>query len=289
MGRRVVAMLICPLLWVPPAATVSAAGLPLVLTLGRPGVARAQAEQVRDDTRNEQSGSIATESHVQAFIKMFVSAIARRDRDAVASMVRYPAKVSAGGFNIPVPDRDALFEVYDTTFTPELRCLVEESGLPRPGTPAPKYAARLDGPRASLGDGRVETELADGALKITSITVPLASAEAAPPPAAPRRVQLRGGQAQYAGRLYAGGVDAYLVTAAKGARLQARIERFPGNSAGLRVVNARTGRAVARPGGAAARTWAGPLPDAGDYRVEVVRRAPYCDPSFTYLLTLALR
>ena len=286
-SRRAVAMLVCAVLAGPPAA-VSAGGLLPLLALRRPGVTPAPADRARDDARNAQPGASATESHVQAFIKMFVAAIAQRDRDAVASMVRYPAKVSAGGFTIPVPDRDALFEVYDTTFTPELRCLVEESGLPRPGTPAPKHAVRLDGARASLGDGRVETELADGALKITSITVPLASAEAAPPQSAPRRVQLRGGQAQYAGRLYAGGVDAYLVTAAKGARLQARIDRFPGNSAVLRVVNARSGRAVARPGGAA-RAWAGPLPEAGDYRVEVVRRAPYCDPSFTYLLTLALR
>jgi hypothetical protein len=186
-----------------------------------------------------------------------------------------------------VTDREALFEVYDITFTPELRCLIEQSGLPRADRPAPKHAAHLEGAGASLGDGRVQTELVDGALKIASITVPPASAETPPPPVV-RRVQFRAGQAQYSGRLYGGGTDTYLVSAPRGARLQARIERFPGTSAYLRVVNTRTGRVIERPG-AAPRRWDGALPDAGEYRVEVVRQAPYCAPSFTYLLTLGLR
>ena len=230
----------------------------------------------------------ATEAHVSAFLESFVEAMTARDRAAMVSLMRFPARVVAGGFSIPVGDRDALSEIYDITFTPELRCLVEQSGLPREGRPAPRYAARLEQGGASFGDGRVQTELVEGALKIVSISVPPASAETPPPPVV-RRVQFRGGQAQYTGRLYGGGTDSYVVSAPRGARLHARVERFPGSSAFVRVVNTRTGRAMDRPGGAAPRRWDGTLPDAGEYRVEVVRQAPYCDPSFTYLLTLGLR
>jgi hypothetical protein len=36
-------------------------------------------------------------------------------------------------------------------------------------------------------------------------------------------------------------------------------------------------------------TWAASVHETGEYRVGIVRRAPYCDPAVTYLLTLAVR
>jgi hypothetical protein len=37
------------------------------------------------------------------------------------------------------------------------------------------------------------------------------------------------------------------------------------------------------------RAWTGMIPESGTYRVEVVRKAAYCDPILTYLLTLTAR
>ena len=41
--------------------------------------------------------------------------------------------------------------------------------------------------------------------------------------------------------------------------------------------------------GAGKRTWAAPIPASGTYRVDVVRKAPFCDPPLTYLLTITAR
>ena len=97
------------------------------------------------------------------------------------------------------------------------------------------------------------------------------------------------GETQFAGRLSGSGVDAYTITVRKGDLLQARIERFPGRSLQLCVTEQKTGRVVPGAQVEFARTWAARVPEAGDYRVDVVRRAAYCDPSVTYLLTLGLR
>ena len=70
--------------------------------------------------------------------------------------------------------------------------------------------------------------------------------------------------------------------------MQARIERFPGRSASVRVVEVQTGRVLAQRG-EAPRVWNGTIQAPGDYRVEVVRLAPYCQPSFTYLLTITIK
>ena len=46
---------------------------------------------------------------------------------------------------------------------------------------------------------------------------------------------------------------------------------------------------VAAPPPANLRTWTAALPAAGEYRIDVARMAPYCDPSFTYSLIVTLR
>jgi len=229
--------------------------------------------------------------------------MARRDRAAIARMIRYPATVLAGGLNIPLSDRTTTLNLYDLIFTPELRCLLDQSAA----------SIRVDESGATLADGRVRAEDVGGALKISRITVPPAGRESPPPPSKPRPVAFRWGQgqAQFAGRLYGDGIDAYIVSGGRGSLLEARIERFPGRSAAIRVTHAASGRVLDRsqgsplrrsgepqgtplrrsgePGAVAPRAWAGRLDEAGDYRIEVVRLAPFCQPSFTYLLTVTLR
>ena len=238
-----------------------------------------------------QPSAPVSERQAVAFARALVQAMARRDRRAVAAMVRYPATVIAGGLNIPLIDRSTTLEIYSLVFTPELRCLMEQSSAALDGSRPAKYPVRADAGGASFADGRVRAELVDGSLKLTRIVVPPGSGESPPPPSTPQRVAFRWGtgEAQFAGRLYGDGVDSYVVTAAQGALLQARIERFPGRHASLRVVNLATGRALEHPGTPWARIWAARLPEAGEYQVDVVRHAPYCEKSFTYLLTLSLR
>jgi hypothetical protein len=142
---------------------------------------------------------------------------------------------------------------------------------------------------ANFASGRIHVADVGGQLKITRIEVPPATAEATPPPSKPQHVTTRGGKAQYAGRLYGSGVDAYILSAQRGNIVEARIEQFPGRSAALRVVDVKTGRALDRPGAPAPRVWNDTIREPGDYRVEVVRLAPYCMPSFTYLLTITIK
>jgi hypothetical protein len=37
------------------------------------------------------------------------------------------------------------------------------------------------------------------------------------------------------------------------------------------------------------RLWAARVPADGNYRLDIVRRAAYCDPAITYQLTIGLR
>jgi hypothetical protein len=225
-----------------------------------------------------QATSAPRDGQAGAFKRAFVEAMARRDRNGIAGMVKYPATALVGGFNLPMLDRSMLLEVYNVVFTPELRCLVDRGGVTR------------DASGATLASGRVRLMQEGGALKITRINVPPADGSAPPPPSEPQRAFFRKGQAQFAGRLYGDGVDAYIVHAGRpGTLLEARIERFAGRQAFVRVIDPRTGEPFPRPGGDAPRTWAGTLQQSGDYRVEVVRIAPYCEPPFTYLLTMTLR
>ena len=218
-----------------------------------------------------------------AAVRALAQAISRRDRGAVADMVRYPPTVTVGGIGIPIRSRAEMLNVYDAVFTAELRCLVDESAAKGAG------AIRVYAGGASFGDGRIHLEDVGGMFKIRSINVPPATGAAAPPNAPPRRVSLKRGIAQYSGRLYGDGADSYILTARRGDVVQARIEQFPGRSAALRVVEQKTGKALAQPGAAAPRLWSGTIKEPGDYHIDVVRLAPYCMPSFTYLLTITVK
>jgi hypothetical protein len=218
-----------------------------------------------------------------AFVNRLAQAMSRRDRAAVADMVRYPFAANVGGVGVQVANRGQLISLYDALFTAELRCIVEESAAKGAGE------IRTGGGGITFAAGNIRADQIDGGLKITRLNVPPAKGIAAPPQPSPRRVTMRRGNVQYSGRLYGDGVDSYIVSARRGDILQARIEQFAGRNATVRVVEQTTGKSLDRPGAAAPRFTTVAIQEPGEYRVEVVRLAPYCVPSFTYLLTITIK
>jgi hypothetical protein len=218
-----------------------------------------------------------------AFVKRLAQAMSRRDRPAVADMVRYPFAATVGGIGVSVANRDQMITLYEGLFTAELRCLVEESAA------RGASAIRTGGGGITFAGGNLRADQIDGRLKITRLSVPAAKGIAAAPQPPPQRVAMRRGDAQYSGRLYGDGVDVYVVSARRGDVLQARIEQFAGRNAMVRVVEHTTGKSLDKPGAAAPRFTTVAVQAPGEYRVEVVRLAPYCLPSFTYLLTITIK
>jgi hypothetical protein len=222
-------------------------------------------------------------SRALAFVRTLSQALSRRDREAVAELVRYPLNATVSGIAVPVPNRAELLRLYEGIFTAELRCVVEDT------IAKGAAAVQIDGGGVTFGSGRIHATDVGGMLQIAQINVPPATGVAAPPNPPPRRLTMRRGQARYSGRLYGDGVDTYIISARRGDVVQARIEQFPGRSAAVRVVEQNTGKVLDRRGASAPRVWSGTIQEPGDYRVEVVRLAPYCLPSFTYLLTITLK
>ena len=225
-----------------------------------------------------------------SFVNALAQAMARRDRAAVAELIRYPASATVGGIGVPIPDRTTFLQLYDSIFNTELRCLVETSAAS--GTDIKRETGAV-----TFAQGRIRAEEVAGALKITRISVPSGTGAAQQPAGKVQRVTLRtmGAKTQFSGRLYGDGVDGYIVSLRKGEVVEARIEQFPGRSAALHVVEQKTGRSLDRPAPKtsdgrppAPRIWKDTIRETGEYRIEVVRLAPYCEPSFTYLLTVTV-
>jgi hypothetical protein len=227
----------------------------------------------------------------EAFRRQLLDAFARGDRRAVAGMVRYRLVVDAGGLMIPVVNRATLIQMWDAVFPPEVRCLIEDSGFPRPGLPAPKYAIKVDAGGVSYGDGRVRADRGPDGLKITRMTLPPGYGQGLA--GKPRQVLFKWGKGRsvYRGRLSADNVDVYLVQAGAGDLLNAQLERVRVEDASVRVVQQMGNRVLSSAGPAgseARRLWAGRVPETGEYRVEVVRRGAYCSPAVNYQLKVSL-
>jgi len=231
----------------------------------------------------------AGQGRATSFVSTLAQAMARRDRAAVAELIRYPASAIIGGIGVPISNPTMFLQLYDSIFTGELRCLVDTSA----GAGAD---LRVEPRAVTFAQGRIRAEDVSGALKITRINVPPATG-AAPPPSKTQHVSLRTmGKTQFSGRLYGDGVDGYIVSLRKGDVMEARIEQFPGRSAALHIVEQKTGKSLDRPAlknsdgtVAAPRSWTDTIRETGEYRIEVVRLASYCAPSFTYLLTVTLK
>ena len=230
------------------------------------------------------------EREAEAFRQRLLAALARADRAAVAGMIQFRLIVEAG-YLIPVGDRAELFRLWGIVFSPASRCLIEESRFPQPGAPPPKYAMRIDATGVTLGDGRIRAVRGAGGLKITHITLPSGWGDGAG--GKPRAVRFKWGKGRvsYAGRLSADNVYVYVVQASKGDLLNAQLQRVQADRASVRVVQQAGNRVLPSKGPASAdkrRLWAGPVPETGEYRIEVVRQGAFCDPPVSYQLTVSL-
>jgi hypothetical protein len=211
------------------------------------------------------------------------------DRQAVTSLVRYPARVSVlqRPYPIYVRDRDALEQMYDMVFTPHLRCAVVDSREPIAGKSQPKHALLLARGVVSLAGGRVIAERAQGKYHITRLT---SFGDTSTRLGKPRPVTFAGGQptVELGGRVAELGTDACIVVASAGDHLRAAIKGFPTGSLWLRVSRRGSGKFLDG-GGKGDSVWEARLTEAGEYLVEVVRRAPYCEPPvISHLLSLSL-
>jgi len=236
------------------------------------------------------SPSAADTARAQAFLGQLQHAVDASDRKVVSRLFRYPATVLASGFNIPVANTDEMLRLYDLVFNPELRCAIAWTGFVRNGTPRPRHPIGLQADGLSIAGGLVWAQKSGTDFRIARVTVPPSvSYQHAQEP---RRVRFPEGQrgeksVQYYNWLQRDDLDAYVLTARKGQLLQARIEGFQGSDATLRVIEA--GAAASDPGREAARTWSRYLTATGEYRIEVIRLAPYCDPALLYRLFITLR
>ena len=210
------------------------------------------------------------------------------DRQAVTSLVRYPTRVSVlqRPYPIYVKDRDALDQMFDMVFTPHMRCAVVASREPVAGQPQPQHTLLLASGVVSLASGRVIAERTQGKYQITRLT----SFGDTSTRFKPRPVTFASGQRtiELGGRVAEAGADAYLVVASAGDRLRAAISGFPAGSLRLRVSRRGSDRFL-DDGGKRDNVWEARLPEAGEYLVEVLRRAPYCDPPvISHLVSLTL-
>jgi hypothetical protein len=211
------------------------------------------------------------------------------DRQTVTSLVRYPARVSVlqRPHPIYIKDRDALEQMYDMVFTPHLRCAVVDSREPVAGKPQPKYALLLARGVVSLAGGRVIAEGARGTYQITRLT---SFGDTSTRLGKPRAVTFAAGQrtVELGGRVAELGADGYIVIASAGDRLRAAISGFPTGSLWLRVSRRGTDTFLDG-GGKGDSVWEARLTEAGEYLVEVVRRAPYCEPPvISHVISLSL-
>jgi hypothetical protein len=224
----------------------------------------------------------SVEGKAAAFTGRLLSAISHRDMNALVSMIRFPVTVHSGEITLPVANRTALAKAYDTIFTPELGCALERasSGSGRAGAPA----VRKESKGLSIGRGAVHIEPSGDSFAITRIDAP-AGASPAAARSQPKHVDVPSGQVQFAGTLAAGGADRYIVTARRGDVLQARIERFQGRAAGVRVVDVKSSKTIST-GADSARVVSATAQQPGELAVEVTRLT-FCAPSVSYLLTIS--
>lgn len=237
-----------------------------------------------------QKGSVDSVLRAAATFKaQLLDAISRNRRREVARMFNYPMRVHVPGLPNPVAVNDSatLLQVYDSFFTPRLRCAIEESRAPREGMPPPKYALLVADGTVSLANGSIIAQRTPNGFKIFRMTV---IGTPAPPNSGPRQVSFldRRRESQYSGVLAGDGIDSYLVSVREGELLHARIERFPGRTLSLRVIGPN-GSVLAGASTEYARTWSAPVQETGQHRVQVMRRAAYCDAEVSYALMIAVR
>jgi hypothetical protein len=243
----------------------------LFLAVTLAGVSRAAA----------QSGAVVDTRGANAFLDALRTAVDRHDPQAVARLVQYPVTFLSSPFQIPVPDTAAFIRLYDSIFTPEARCAIVSSANA-------KDAPQITPDGLSIGSGLLWAVHSGTGFKIARMT---ARGKPASPSRLPtRRVTfLQGFQStQLLGALDRDDIDTFLVTARQGQVLGATITGFRGQDLGMRVLDSQ-GAEVGTRLHVGPRTWSGAAPATGEYRIEIARLAPYCNPTTRYEITFSLR
>src|SRR5215475_12955714 len=89
------------------------------------------------------------------FIEQLKHAVDSSDRRAVSGMVAYPLTVFASGFTIPVKDAPSFTRMYESVFTPELRCAVVASEMPSGTTPQTRRSVTITPDALSMVEGAI--------------------------------------------------------------------------------------------------------------------------------------
>jgi len=113
----------------------------------------------------------ANRARAGEFLEQLKHAVDSADRRAVSGMVTYPLTVFASGFTIPVKDVANFTRMYESVFTPELRCAVVASELPSAGTPPTRRSVTITPDALSMVEGAIWAPFKDGRYRITRIRV----------------------------------------------------------------------------------------------------------------------
>lgn len=232
----------------------------------------------------------AADESAPAFVARLRDGLRAGNRRAVAQMFRYPLRVNAPlPYPVPLDSAASTLQMFDLLFTPEMRCAIESAQLPQPGRPQPKYPLLVNGGALTLGGGLIIAERTSGLFRITRLSI-VGSPGGGKPGVPGRHEHLNlkfHGATQQAGNLSGDEFDRYTVALTGGTLLQGRLERFRGLDAVIRVTDLKG--VPVDPKADGKRVWAARVPATGDYRVDIVRKAAFCDPSLTYLLTLTVK
>jgi hypothetical protein len=212
-----------------------------------------------------------------AFLSTLRRGVGNRDPATVAQVFQFPITVNAV-FAIPVRNAADLRRYYDAFFTEDL------------------VRAIACGPiqRSTAGitiNKQLFAERRGDEFKIVRMTAHAMPPKKASAPCKPRRVIFNAPGyrlAPFAGTLEHGAVDSYVIWVRKNDMLRVTLTGFKGNAAAMRILNERK-QPVNAKAGDVARSWAAPVPETGDYRVDIVRRAGQCEPPVVYDLAIALR
>ena len=222
-----------------------------------------------------------------AFVNILLRAMQAHNVKQVAGLFQYPFRLGAPGVPLPIPVNSPaeLIRMYDMVFNPAMRCAIETSRIPNRSEPRPPFKMAIAEGVVTLADGRVIASRTKDGMRITRMTLLMGTKAPARPP---QRLN-PSSRAQASGRLAHDDVDAYLVSLRAGSDLTVAVEGFPGRSLLLRVRDAATNALVQGAPTEFSRTWNARVPQAGDYRIEIVRNTGYCDPDVTYVLTAGVR
>ena len=218
--------------------------------------------------------AVGAADSAESFRAALLRALVARDVRTVQTFFVFPLRVTLpGGQTMSLRDAASLSGLaYKAILTPDTICAVERGQVTD------------DGQTVTIGKGVAVAKRSDGALKITELKVIGPAAEENREVRATLDLRFKGATRQVAGNLAHDAVDAYIVSLTKGVVLQGRLERFQGLGAIIRVTDAKGQPVDAKADGR--RAWSGAIPASGNYRVEVARKAPFCGPPLTYLLTL---